>query len=414
MAALSVRNLAHALRRHWIKSVSVAVATSALALLAVRFLPQQHYSEARLRLAAQGGDQVQAELLQRERKSVVEQLGSHEQLARVAERIGDRAIAAELPPGEPAAQRQLAVKYLEQRLHIAASPEPGEIVVRGTFERAELPQKIVATLVENYLDQYAHQPRVSPPAAPASDARAALENASKAAAQRLTEAQQFQGELSLAGQRKLLEGQLAEVQLQLLRELTEHEDQERQLAEQLTPQHPQLVAIRQTIDELSRQIKQADGYEQLPQDAAQATAVRIPGEVGILCERRQELRRELAALKAQEQRIAAAEHDVELARSRLSAHDQEHPIVRSADPAASMRFELTLLQPASPPQQSGVDPRSVIAAGILLGLLGGMAAALACHAADPLLLSRSDVERLLELPVIGPIPIQVQPLDVAV
>ena len=409
MALLSRRNLTRALRRHWIKAVSVAAAATALALLALRFLPPQHFSEARLRLSAAGGDAAElTHLLQLERQAVIQQLGSPEQLSRLADKL----------PGIRALEKQAAMQVLQRQLRIAAATEPADIVVRGTSDRPELATHIVATLVENFLEEYSRErsvPAAEPPPAaptPASDERAVLEDAWKQAAQRLEKAEQSHGELSLAGQRKLIEGQLAEVQLQLLRELSQHEVQERQLAEQLTPQHPQLMAIRQTIDELSRQIHQADRREQSPQDAPAENL--IPGEVGILCQRRQELRRELAALNEQQQRVAAAASDVQLAQSRLAAYSEKRPPHASAEPSPPARFTLTLVQPASQPQQSGISPRLVIAGAVLLGCAGGVGIALVCHRENPLLTTCGDVERLLALPVTGPIPTQVQPLDMAV
>jgi capsular polysaccharide biosynthesis protein len=399
MPRLKLQNLAPALRQHWIKSLSVAAAAAMLTLVGLKYLPPQYASEAKLLVTVGGGNAEELpDLLAREGNAFVQELASPAHLARVAESLG--------------LKHANALQVLRESLTIDAAKDSAEIRIRATADHPDIAKQIVAMLAETCLPE--HWSKVVSPAPPASLAadssageRETLEKARNSAAIRLREAQGPAGETSLAGRRQLIEEQLAAIEGQLLRELSKHEAEERRLESQLTPAHPQRVALRETIEVLAQQISESGGP--LSENS-------IPGEVGLLCNRRRELRGELAALDQHERLIAQAKEDVETAQSRLNACAERPVMVRGGDqPRGEKSIQLTLVQPASPARQTGgIQPQFLITCGVLAGLLGGIGAALWCFEADPLLLTRSDIERQLELVVTGPIPIEVGPLDVAV
>lgn len=425
-----LQNLARALRRHWTKSVSVAAAAALLTLVGLKYLPPQYASEAKLLLTGGGSNAAELpDLTARERNAIAQDLTNPALLDRVVQTLGPRNIAAGPLPADATAQHAAAVGVLRDSLAITAAHDSGEITIRATAGRPELAKKMVAALVDTYLPDGGRtittlppSPRPPPVLQSTADEAKTLENAWKTASARLREAQDPPGEISLAGQRKLIEDQLAEVEVQLLRELSKHEAEERRLTSQLTPAHPQLVALREMIGELSRRINESRSDDRNPAATGSPSENRIPGVVGVLCQLRQELRRELAALNQREGLVAQATQDAELAQARLKAyaerrqHAQVERAARTAEEPDQIRqLELTVAQSASPAWQTGgIQPYLVVTCGVLVGLLGGIGVALWCYDAAPLLLTRRDVERQLELTVTGPIPTEVRPLDVAV
>ncbi|HUE73412.1 MAG TPA: hypothetical protein VMP01_21215 [Pirellulaceae bacterium] len=426
MPLLKLQNLAPALRRHWTKSVSVAAAAALLTLVGLKCLPPQYASEAKLLVTSGGSNDGETpDWVARERNSIAKDLANPDLLARVVQTLGPQIIAAGRLPDNAAAQHAKAVQVLSDSLTIAAADGSGQITIRATTNRPELAEKIVSTLVGTYLPDGGRtittlppSPRSPPVLQSTADEAKTLEHAWKTATARLRVAQDPPGEISLAGQRKLIEDQLAEVEVQLLRELSKHEAEERRLAAQLTPAHPQLVALREMIGQLSQQINESGSDNRNAPATGSPSEKRIPGVVGVLCQLRQELKRELVALNQQEGLVAQATQDAELAEARLKAYAERRQLAQAQTAEEQHHdrpIELTVVQFASPARQTGgIQPYIAVTCGVLVGLLAGIGVALWCYDADPLLLTRGDVERLLELAVTGPIPTEIEPLDVAV
>jgi uncharacterized protein involved in exopolysaccharide biosynthesis len=339
----------------------------------------------------------------------------------VVDVIGPKNIVPGPLPADAAAQREEAFTALRLNLTIAAAQDSGEITVRATTSRPELARQIAATLVETYLqDNERKTPApVALPDPPApelvAEEQIALENAWKTASAHLRQMQEPQGDLSLAGRRKLIEDQLAAVEVQLVSELSKQEAEERRLANKLTPAHPQLVALRELIDDLSKWIDAAEAPTGDSAAPAKPTENRLPGAVGLLCTRRQVLQRELADLNRQEGRVAQAAHEVELASLRLQAQGQRREVAPAPKtPQPGHSIEISIAQAASPARlAAGFPPLWTIAVGAALGVFGGIGVALVCYQDNPLLMTRREVEAELELTVSGPVPTADTLLDVA-
>lgn len=83
---------------------------------------------------------------------------------------------------------------------------------------------------------------------------------------------------------------------------------------------------------------------------------------------------------------------------------QDRQAAAMADVPAQERVNLSVLDRASPGRLSSPQPRSLALAGGLLGLLVGMILLVALDYADETFRSSSDLERSLELPIIGVVP----------
>jgi hypothetical protein len=393
-------NLAPALRRHWTKSVSCAAAVAMLTLVGIRCWRPHYVSEARLAVGLQGPQAYP--LTRAEMEQIAQDIGSPARLAHLVDALGPGTIVPAPGAKDASGHRQEAIHRLGGILQITPAHRPAEIVIRGTAERPKLAEQIVAALASHCVDD---SPRLTPatmPAEPSNNERATRERSFESALDHLREAQRTASDVSLAGRRKLIEDQLSEVEVQLLRELSKHEADERRLSSQLTPAHPQLVALRELIAELSRQI------------AGEGSEHRMPGGVGKLCSRREELRQELAALNQREGRVAEAVQRVEQAQANLDELSP-HEASRITVQPPVRRVLLTLVAPASSARPvGGVSPLLAGALASGLALVGAIGVPLLCYRSNPSLMTCRDVESELELPVAGPIPTGDALLEVAV
>jgi len=117
-------------------------------------------------------------------------------------------------------------------------------------------------------------------------------------------------------------------------------------------------------------------------------------------------RQDLETFTADELRIARFERDVELARSNYRTYAASVERARIDDALKAQRMSnLSVVQPASY-EPRPVRPRKpvLMLLGLVSGLLGALGVALVAEWVDPRFHTPEDVERRLDLPVLGSIP----------
>ncbi len=400
--------LAPALRRHWTKSVSCVAAVALLTLVSLQYLRPHYVSEARLAVSLQDSP-ASPPVTSGELQQIAQDIGSPARMARVVDALGAGNLVPDLRAKDAPGRRQEAIDRLRGSLQVTATAQSGEITIRGVAQRPERAQQMVAVLVSSCMHESPRLARAAalPPAA--GNERAQLEEAWKVASSHLQLVQGSAEDASIAGQRKLIEDQLAEVELQLIRELSRHEAEERRLESQLTPAHPQLLALRELIGELSRQIGDSGSKP------GQASEQQTPGAVGKLCTRREELRLELAALQQREGRLAKAAQRSQEVQAQLAQHSRQEELLRAKTEDRDRSIQLSVIAPASPARpRGGISRMLAVALGIGFGVIGAIGLPLLCYRSNPSLMTCRDIACELELPVAGPIPTASAPLDVAV
>jgi capsule polysaccharide export protein KpsE/RkpR len=296
------------------------------------------------------------------------------------------------------AGHQEAVRKLQQNISIFLPESSSTITVTGNAETPQLAQRIVATLVGLYLEEYKGVHDTPGSFESLGNEHELLNKQRSDASARLREAQQRFGVATPAGKRKVLEDQIADVDSQLLHELFKYEAEERRLSAQLAEDHPQIRAIRGVIDSLMQVIQDPDAAGPMNSEVPSLLPDRTtPPSLNNLRTQRQQLRLQLAELNEHDSLLSQLERDAELAEGRLKSHAEtaeQGRIKERLDQETLTR--LSIVQPASYPTEStGPRPSYVLPIGAFVGLLGGMGLALLCYYADPLLKTCVGLERMM-------------------
>jgi uncharacterized protein involved in exopolysaccharide biosynthesis len=420
-----------ALRRHWIKAVAFGTAIVALTMSGLLVMPRHYVSEARLFVrfghngvadpsesATPGQIVSMYEARESELKTLLETLKSRSLLDRVVNAIGSDVIVRGPASGDATgdAGHQEAVRKLQQNISIFLPESSSTITVTGNAETPQLAQRIVATLVGLYLEEYKRVHDTPGSFESLGNEHELLNKQRSDASARLREAQQRFGVATPAGKRKVLEDQIADVDSQLLHELFKYEAEERRLSAQLAEDHPQIRAIRGVIDSLTQVIQDPDAAGPMNSEVPRLLPDRTtPPSLNNLRTQRQQLRLQLAELNEHDSLLSQLERDAELAEGRLKSHAEtaeQGRIKERLDQETLTR--LSIVQPASYPTEStGPRPSYVLPIGAFVGLLGGMGLALLCYYADPLLKTCVDLERL-GVRVVGRVPYQHTQLETGV
>lgn len=190
------------------------------------------------------------------------------------------------------------------------------------------------------------------------------------------------------------------------------------LRTQLSPQHPQVVAVLAQIEEIQAQMQREvekvvssetestnPFYDQLRQQA-----ISMETELILYDSRLQALKEQIEATEAQ--LVALPEKQLQLARLELDRRVSEEIYVFLRNRYEEVRIteamqtaDVTIIDPSIPPTEP-VSPKPVLNMAIagFLGLFIGIGAAFVLEFLDTSLKSPDDVESKLGLPVIGRIP----------
>lgn len=496
------RDLHLALRRHWPKSLACFVAIMILATVAMFTLPRTYHSEAKLFVrfgrtmvmdptATATSGQVMSlyDTRENELNSLLEVLGSRSLLDRVVETIGaDNILRGRLPREaaplvEPTAQpsrpltaaaaskethdprHQQAVAKLEKSMSIQVPRKTCTIIISGKAETPEMAQRIVATLVSLYMDEHLRVHQTAGSYEFFLEQSNLLEKQWKKAAGQLQSAKTDWKIVTLEGKRKLLEGQISDLESKALansvdlasavakieslsnvigslperiptqsvdspnqvadgmrQELYKVESREQELAAKFSERHPQVLALRNTIKDLRAIID-----EQKEVRSSETTAVNpsrqtleltllnersnadsLRGKETLLHRQREELNSELRQLNTREVQLAKMQRDVDQAESRFRAYNEKLEQSRINAQLDQERISnLSLVQPASfVAKPSGPRRLYALALGFVLAFLAAGGVAVVAAFLDPMLKNQEEIEQQLRIPCLGTISLE--------
>ncbi len=480
--------LQRAVGRHWRKGGLAFAAASLIALLGTLLMPRHYYSEARLfvrfgrenqvDLTAAGGQMVSLyESRESGINSLIEIFKSRAILDRVVDELGPSYILTgrgRLNPGSqpadsrrettapPSRAQQQALHELEKSVSISAPRKSNIITVAAKARTPEAAQQIVAKLVAVYLDEHLRVHRTPGSYEFFAEQTRVSKAAWQAAAERLRDAKNRLGIVTIDGKRRELEMQLGDVAAKLLANQSDLktsagkiaalqaqiaslpktivtqevaspsasfdgmrqslyllEAQQQELAAKMNDGHPKLTAVRQQVADLRAIL------DMQPVERKQATEALNPArqslELSLLTEQsqadalkakdrsliqqQQELLVALAALNTSAGEIEQLEQQVALAEQNHRDYAQrleQARINRSLD--EERISSLSLVQPASfVAQPSGPRRLLVLALGMMLAGGSAVGAILLAMWLNPVITTPEQLARLLDLPLAGAI-----------
>jgi polysaccharide biosynthesis protein PslE len=474
-----------ALRRYWRYSLGFFAAVMLLTLVGSFMLPRTYYSDARLFVrfgrtavmdptatATSGPVASPYDTRESELNSLLEVLRSRSLLEQVVDSLGadnilkGRAASAPLaaaslnPVTSRDSRHQQALAKLEKSVFITVRRKTSTIIIGCKAERPELAQQVVATLVSRYMDEHLRVHHTAGSYEFFQEQTRLLEKHWKETSNQLREAKNRWNIVTIDGKRKLLEGQISDIEGSLLaasgdlataeakieslagvigsppeqiptltvdfpnsaadgmrQELHKVESREQELATKFSDKHPQVLAIRSTIAELRQILAQQEqvrssetkGVNSSRQSLELAllnersSADSLRNRAARLKEQRTQLAVELNELDARDMQLAQIQREVDLAESRYRTYAEKLEQARINDQLDKERiFNISLLQPASfEAKPSGPRKIYVLGLGFVVGLLGGVGIALLAALLDPALRRIADIEEILRLPVVG-------------
>jgi uncharacterized protein involved in exopolysaccharide biosynthesis len=375
-------------------------------------------------------------------------------------------LAAEMrdrSPIMPTSAHQQAAAHLEKSIEVWAPRKSNIISVQCKSTSPAVAQQITARLVEIYLDEYVHVHRTAGSYGFFADQTRLSKDEWQAAATRLGTAKDKLGIVTIDGKKKQLQDEITDIDAKLLTNrsdlktaearieslqaliaglpekvvtqeaqaanaafdnmrgtLFQLEAREQEMASTRNDTHPQLVAVRQQIvdlrDVLREQPMQRTQATQSVNPARQALELNLLTELSqadalrgrekALLTQQATLRTNLRQLNSQEATLGQLQQDVDSAESRYKSYAdklEQARINRSLDDERIS--SLTVVQPASfPTRPTGPRRMYVLALGMLMAAASGLGSALVAAYFQPLLVGPHDIERLLELPLVGVLP----------
>jgi uncharacterized protein involved in exopolysaccharide biosynthesis len=483
--------------RHWQKGAVAVAIGMVIAVVGTLLMPRSYYSEARLFVrfgrenqvdpTASGSQMVSLyESRESEINSLIEILKSRAILDRVVEALGPGAVLYGSPalttgdrrqgtgdrkqPSQvatrvatPSKSHQLAVARLAKTVVIAAPRKSNIITVACKAKSPALAQQIVAKLIEVYQDEHVRVHRSPESYAFFEDQAKQSVTAWQTAADKLRDAKDRLGIVTIEGRRKHLDDTMAEINFKRLgnqaeaktalakvasleaemnrfpatlvtqettapsaaadgmrQSLFNLESQEQELAAKMQDGHPRLVAVRQQMSEL-RDILDREPAEHVQTVEAinpswQSLQLALANErthANALTATEQALQTQLAQLhgdlielNADEMNINQLTQQVALAESNHKEYAQRLEQARINRKLDDERISsLSLVQPASyVAAASGPRRVLVLALGLFLAACSGLATVLVAAWLNPLVQTAEQLAVLLEMPVVGTLP----------
>lgn len=479
--------------RHWLKGLAVFALLAVAALIGALQMPRSYYSEARLFVrfgrenqvdpTAAGGQMVSLyESRESEINSLIEILKSRTTFDRVVADLGPQFVLgnALTPLGlvnaeaatdalsdsaPPPPLHQRAVARLDKAVFIGAPRKSNIISVACKAASPEAAQRIVAKLVEVYLEEHLRVHRSPGTYEFFEDQTEQTRLTWQQAQDELRDKKNALGIVTMEGQRKKLEDQIADTDTKLItnqadlktslakiaslehliselpetlvtqetamphaafdgmrQTLYQLEVQEQDLAARMQESHPRLIALRQQVREL-REIVASQPTERVLETAAlnpkrqalelalltetsQADSLRAR-ERSLAASRKQldghlqSLNTQVATMDQLQQRVALAETNHKDYVQKL----EQARISRSLD--EERISSLSLVQPASYSGTASGPRRSlVLMVGLCFAGLSSVATVLGAAWMNPVIASAEQLRLLLDLPLAGVIPTQ--------
>lgn len=332
---------------------------------------------------------------------------------------------------DPISDRERAIRELGASWGVSAASEASVISTQYNADSPEAARQILAGWLDCYLSKHADLHRTTGSLEFFLQEEQSLKDKLDEIYVKLRDAKTESGLVTVAGQQKLLEGQLAVVRKALLEaqtglsgskarvealtatisqtenrtvmdevsgkaneardsmrgQLFELEVLEREYAAKYKSDHPRLVAIRNQLDEARRIVgEQNEGrqevtsginpvYQQLQQELAleQAAQQRHEREVASLIEQRDDLQSEVAALNASEETITALERQASILEEQYVEHSQRLDQARIDEALRERRItSVNLIQPASLEERPVTPDKRLTALFGIVALFGAL------------------------------------------
>ncbi len=476
-----------ALWRHRAAAVSVTLLLSAAITAGVWFMPKSYVSEAKVFVrfgrenqldpTASTGQAISInETRESEINSLQEILRSRAMLDRVVTLLGPSYIlngkdqgpepqvsqvsSSPTSAGIASRQHQLAVQKLEKDLEIASPRKTTIIDLRCRAKRPELAQRIVAKLVEVYLDEHVRV-HTTPGSFEFFESQTqAFQKQWHTAAQDLQQFKTLNKIVTVDGKRTQLQALISDLEQRLfaaesevissearivslqesIRLLPEFiasqkvkqpsvsmegmkqtlftlQSREQELRARMTSDHPMVIAVQHQMEDLQEILEdqEVDSVAQthvinparqtleLDLLKEQSTVDSLQGRIKALRSQQAEHYVSLAALNAAEVRLANLQRDVDLTEVRYKSYAEKLEQARINRSLDEERISsLSIVQPAT----YAINPQGprkliIIALGGFVALGAGLILALGLAWFNPVLLSANLIERQLQLPVLG-------------
>jgi uncharacterized protein involved in exopolysaccharide biosynthesis len=375
--------LRSAFRRQQTKFRLAFIGTCAVVFVGVLMMPKKYESEAKLFVRV-GRESVTLDPTattttgqtisyydsrESEINSVLDVLQSRIITERVVDHIGPEEIL------NGGSNREQAIRTLTKTVFVSHAKKSSVISIACRARSPELAQHIVDTFVSVFNEEHLRVNRTEGSHQFFADQADALQKQLIEARKQLADAKSAVGLVSLEGQRKLLQDQIAVTQQQLY----QYEIHERELLAKFGERHPQVLAVRDQIKEARRILDERSEHgEQL---ASSTIPTHQAGEVQSLGDQSVDLNSQIALLNDHEGRISDLTNTVELLQANYKSYTERLEQAR-IDQALEARqiSNVNVVQPATLVAQP-VGPRKlfVLALGVFVALLNGIAIALACE-----------------------------------
>lgn len=441
--------------RHRIKVCLAFAAVLAVVTTAAMLWPKSYMSDAKLSIRIGSGVKVDTtatvgtfvsphETREREVKSIQEILKSRDLMATVVANIGAAEILGTSASGvESSALAERAINNLVRSIECTAPKNSNVITIRCEASSPQLAQQILQAYLDAYFERPFHISRSSSAYEFFMEQSNQVNERLTRAKQELRDAKNQIGLVSIDGQRRMLETQISNLQVELLVAQTErasvvakiaeirrmHPDlgpsdqesapagsplatdnmrselykleiQKRDLQSRLSGQHPRVIAI---IDQVAA-ARILLARQELA--TAEARVMALDAKTQELAHRFDEEHRELRTLNENEVRITELER-------RVSQLDDSHRIYMD-------KLEQARIEKALAAQQSSnieiaqtpsliakpISPKStlIVFLGVIAGLLAAVSVACLTEYFDDSFQSPVDVERVLNVPVVLSLP----------
>lgn len=442
-------------------------------------------------LTATTGQMVSfSESRETEINSLIQILKSRATFDRVVEELGPEYILngrpkPAAPQGAPAVPAQpgkelqppsrahlAAIRKLERSISIWTPRKSNIIEVSCKADSPAIAQKIVATLIDVYLIEHLRVHHTPGSYEFFSDQAQNSLKQWRMAAERLRRTKDRLGIVTIDGKRRELESQIADIDAKLLTNQTELtasrakiasleklieelpktvvtqemqgpnaafdgmrqtlyslEARELDLSSKMQDNHPQLVAVREQVNDLreildeqpmqriqaTEAINPARQAQELALLTEQASVDSLTGRGRELAILQTRLQGELERLNGEEGNLLQLQQAVDLAESRNSEYAQRLEQARISRSLDEERISsLNVVQPASY-VANATGPRRIVvlALGLFLATVGGLGSAFIAAYFNPVFLTAADLEQLLGLPLTGNLPREPAPVAAA-
>lgn len=432
-----------ALRKHWLLSALMFAAVITLTVLVILYYPRAYRSQAKLLLrvgresvkldptASTDGDKLNImQTREHEMQTALGVMQSDTLIERIVDQVGEEVVlSGHLPGGDadvsdesilsslvgpakaqlasidPIPDRERAIRSLRKEISISAPSESSVVSIEYRAKSPEAAQKVVEAWLDQYISLHVKVNRTQGTHAFFEQQDATLKQQLDATREELRKLKSDANLVTIEGQQKLLESQLAALRTALLEtegelagtesrvqeiqklltnevspnieevtakaneaidemraQLFEMETLEQDLRSKLKPGHPKLSAVTRQLEDLraifAEQSTERDevtrtanpAYQKLLEEQLlqKASARALENKKSTLLKKQLELQVEVAALNENEKAIQALANEVTILENRYAAHADKLEQARLDDVLEQQRItSVNVVQPAS-------------------------------------------------------------------